>query len=181
MTRNHQNEKERTEKRVLNWRLFYQRLLKIDTGWSSTPNESTRQTNLNRHISKASLSGKCIKMCKLMLKDDVKAGPLDLSFWSFLTFLHHGIEKVERHRLWQFYKKIQRKSWSNVPPKLLACVRFLHKVVHKIGCLRKYNRAREIEFNFLPFWLSLWNLAHLFIVLTAAKFCLRFFNFCLGT
>ena len=30
-----------------------------------------------------------------------KAGPppLDLSFWSFLTFLHHGIEKVERHLL----------------------------------------------------------------------------------
>ena len=29
-----------------------------------------------------------------------KAGPpLDLSFWSFLTFLHHGIEDVERHLL----------------------------------------------------------------------------------
>ena len=29
-----------------------------------------------------------------------KAGPpLDLSFWSFLTFLHHGIEEVERHFL----------------------------------------------------------------------------------
>ena len=31
----------------------------------------------------------------------VKAGPppFDLSFWSFLTFLHHGIEEVERHLL----------------------------------------------------------------------------------
>ena len=30
----------------------------------------------------------------------LKAGPpLDLSFWSFLTFLHHGIEEVERHLL----------------------------------------------------------------------------------
>ena len=28
-----------------------------------------------------------------------KAGPLDLSFWSFLTFLHHGIEEIERHLL----------------------------------------------------------------------------------
>ena len=25
--------------------------------------------------------------------------PLDLGFWSFLTFLHHGIEDVERHLL----------------------------------------------------------------------------------
>ena len=45
-------------------------------------------------------------------------------------------------------KKIQRKSWSNGQPKLLACIGFLYKVVHKIGHLRKFNRAREIEFNF---------------------------------
>ena len=25
--------------------------------------------------------------------------PLDLGFWSFLTFLHRGIEEVERHLL----------------------------------------------------------------------------------
>ena len=32
--------------------------------------------------------------------DKLKAGPpLDLSFWSSLTFLHHGIEEVERHLL----------------------------------------------------------------------------------
>ena len=29
----------------------------------------------------------------------VEGPPLDLSFWSFLTFLHHGIEEVERHLL----------------------------------------------------------------------------------
>ena len=29
----------------------------------------------------------------------LRQDPLDLSFWSFLTFLHHGIEKVERHLL----------------------------------------------------------------------------------
>ena len=83
----------------------------------------------------------------------LKAGPpLDLSFWSFLTFLHHVIEKVEGHLLWKFYKKIRRKSWSNVPPKLVACIGFLYKGVHKIGRLRKFNRSREIEFNFLTAW-----------------------------
>ena len=57
----------------------------------------------------------------------LRQDPLDLSFWSFLTFLHHGIEEVETHLLWKFHKKIQRKSWSNVPPKLLA-LRFLYKL-----------------------------------------------------
>ena len=78
--------------------------------------------------------------------DTFKAGPppLDLTFWSFLTFLHHGIEKIERLLLWKFYKKIRRKSWSNVLPKLVACIGFLYKVVHKIGCLRKFDRSRGI-------------------------------------
>ena len=78
--------------------------------------------------------------------------PLDLSFWSFLTFLTHGIEKIERHLLWKLHKKIQRKRWSNMPPKLLACIRLLYKVVDKIGRLWKFNRAREIEFNFFIAW-----------------------------
>ena len=85
-------------------------------------------------------------------RKQLRQDPLDLSFWSFLTFLHHGIEEVERHLLWKFYKKIRRKSWSNVPPKLLACIGFLYKVVHKIGRLRKFNRSREIEFNFFTAW-----------------------------
>ena len=29
----------------------------------------------------------------------LRQDPLDLSFWSFLTFLHHGIEEVETHLL----------------------------------------------------------------------------------
>ena len=79
----------------------------------------------------------------------IEKPPLDLSFWSFSTLLHHGIEEVERHLLWKFYNKLRRKSWSNVPPKVLACIGFLYKVVHQIGRLWKFNRSREIEFNFL--------------------------------
>ena len=119
----------------------------------------------------------CIALKNRLLRQD----HLDLSFWSFLTFLHHGIEEVERHLLWKFHKIIQWKSWSNVPPKLLACIRFLYKVVHKNGRLRKFNRAREIEFNFFITRTILWNLAHLFIMFMASKHCLRFFKFCLGT
>ena len=52
----------------------------------------------------------------------IKAGPPWFEFLVIFTFLHHGIEKVERHRLWKFHKKIQRKIRSNVPPKLLTCI-----------------------------------------------------------
>ena len=111
----------------------------------------------------------------------LRQDPLWFEFWSFLTFLHHGIEYVERHFLWKFHKKIQRKSWSNALPKLLACIRFLYKVVHKIGPLRKFNRAREIEFSFLPFRLPSWISAYRFMMIKATQGCLRFFNLCLGT
>ena len=36
-----------------------------------------------------------------------------------------------------------------VIPKLLDCIGFLYKVEHKIGRLRKFNCAHEVEFNFL--------------------------------
>ena len=88
----------------------------------------------------------------------IKAGPLpplDLSFWSFLTFLHHGKEKVEGILCENWTQKIPRKSWSNVPPKLFACIiyyGFYTKLYTKIGRLRKFNRSREIEFNCFTAW-----------------------------
>ena len=48
--------------------------------------------------------------------------------------------------------KNSKENWSNVPPKLLSCIGFLYKVVHKIGRLRKFNRSREIDFTFLTAW-----------------------------
>ena len=122
-----------------------------------------------------------LKILVWIIGDVIKAGPLDLSFWSFLSFLHYGIEDVERHLLWKFHNKIQRKSWSNVPPKLLACIRFLYKVVHKNGRLRKFNRAREIEFNFFIAWTIFMKRGTLVHHVHGYKLCLRFFNFCLGT
>ena len=48
--------------------------------------------------------------------------------------------------------KIQRKSWSNVPPRLLVCTvdRISYKVVHKIGRLNP--KVRKIKINFLTAW-----------------------------
>ena len=34
----------------------------------------------------------------------------------------------------------------------LACIGFLYKIALKIGRLRKFNRAREIELNRLTAW-----------------------------
>ena len=107
--------------------------------------------------------------------------PLDLSFWTFLTFLHYSREEVEAHLWWKFHKKIQRKSWSNVQPKLLACIGFLYKVVHKNGRLRKFDRAREIEFTFFTLRTISMKLGTLVHHVPGYKICLNFFNFCLCT
>ena len=70
-------------------------------------------------------------------------------------FLHYRIEEVERHLLWKFHKKNQRKSWSNVPPKLLACIRFHTKLYTKSAvsessiALGRLNLAGPPWFEFL--------------------------------
>ena len=38
-----------------------------------------------------------------------KAGPPWFEFLVILTFLHHGIEQIERHLLWNFHKKVKGK------------------------------------------------------------------------
>ena len=78
--------------------------------------------------------------------------PLDLSFWSFLTFLHNGIQKVERHFLWKFHKKNSKEKLVKCATEVARLHRVSYKVVHKIGRLRKFNHAREIEFNFFTAW-----------------------------
>ena len=76
---------------------------------------------------------------------------------------------------------MQRESWSNVPPKLLTYIRFLYKVVHKNGRLRKFNRSREIEFNFLTAWTIFMKLGTLVHHVHGYKFLPQIFYFCLGT
>ena len=79
--------------------------------------------------------------------------PLIWVFGHSWRFLHHGIEEVETHLLWEFHENIQRKSWSNVSPKLHACIGFVYKVVHKNGRLRKFNRICQIEFKVAQNWI----------------------------
>ena len=40
-----------------------------------------------------------VRGAKYISKLDLRQDPLDLSFWPFLTFLHNGIEELERHLL----------------------------------------------------------------------------------
>ena len=82
---------------------------------------------------------------------DIKAGlPPLIGGFGHLTFLHLGIEEVERQVLLKFHKKIQREGWSNMSPKLLAFIRLYTKLYTKTAVSEsiKFNRAREIEFNF---------------------------------
>ena len=98
-------------------------------------------------------------------------------FWLFSTIVYN----VERHLLWKCHKQIQRKSWSNVPPKLLTCIWFLSKLYTKSAVSENSIVLGRLNLTFLSLGLSLWNLARLFIMFMATKYCLRFFNFCLGT
>ena len=107
--------------------------------------------------------------------------PLIWVFGNFRLFLHHGIEKVERHLLWKFHKKIQRKNWSNVPPKFLACLRFLHKVVHKTFVSENSIAPRRLNLIF-------YRLDYLYETWHTCSSCSwlqnnasNYFNFCLGT
>ena len=65
-----------------------------------------------------------------LMCDSALAGlpPPSFEFLVILTFLHHGIEKVEGHLVWELHTKIQRKMLSklniNVPPKLFACTMY---------------------------------------------------------
>ena len=75
---------------------------------------------------------------------------------------------------WNCTKKIQRKSWSNAPPKLLACIGFLYKVVDKNDRLRKFNRACKIELNFLTAYTISMKLGTLVHHVLGYATCLRF-------
>ena len=108
--------------------------------------------------------------------DAVTDWPLRLS-----TFLHHGIEEVERHFLRKLHKRIRRKSWSKALPKLLAGSRFLYKVVCKIDPLRKFNRAREIEFTFFIAWTIFMKFGTPVQYVHGYKRGAEIFYFCLGT
>ena len=100
-------------------------------------------------------------------------------FEFLVIFYFFGTDKVEGHFVWKFHK--QRKSWPNVPPKLFAYIRFLYKVVHKIGRLQKFNRAREIEFNFFIAWTIFMKLGTCSSCLWLQNVASDFFIFGFGT
>ena len=66
-----------------------------------------------------------------------KAGPFDLSFWSFLTFLHHAIEKVGRHLLWKLHKK-------NSKEKLVKCATEVARL-YSVSIEKLYTKSAVSE------------------------------------
>ena len=116
-----------------------------------------------------------------LLKESLRQDPLDLSFWSFLTFLHHGIEEGERHHLWKFHKKFKGKVGQMCHQSCSLALGFYTKLFTKSAVSESSIALGRLNLTFLSLGLSLWNLAHLFIMFMATKRCLRFFNFCLGT
>ena len=108
---------------------------------------------------------------------DLRQDSLYLSFWSFSTFFAPWYRRSRE-------ASSVKISQKNSKEKLVKCateVARLHKVsiqsCTQIGRLRKFNCAREIEFKLR---LSLWNLAHLFIMFMATKVASDFLIFAWG-
>ena len=75
---------------------------------------------------------------------------------------------------------MQRKSWSNVPPKVHARLHKVSKLYTKSAISESSIALGRLNLTFLSLGLSLWNLAHLFIMFMATKLASDFFNFALG-
>ena len=58
-------------------------------------------------------------------------------------------------------KKIQRKSWSNLPPKLLARISFLYKVIHKTAVSESSIVLARLNLTFFTAWIILIKLSTL--------------------
>ena len=79
-----------------------------------------------------------------------------------------------------FYTMVQKsQKWPKTQIKGGGgpALRFLYKVVQKIGRLQKFNRAHEIKFNFLTAWTIFMKLGTPAHHGSGYKNCLRFFNF----
>ena len=73
------------------------------------------------------------------------------------------------------------KSWSNVPPKSLACIEFLYKVGNKTGRLWYFTHSRGIEFNSFTAWTISMKFSTFVQHVPGYKRCLRFCNVSPGT
>ena len=65
-----------------------------------------------------------------------------ITFCLFLKFL------LNRIFWWKPCEKIQRRSWYKMPSKLLGCIGFLYKVVHKTGRFSVFISTFSFPFNF---------------------------------
>ena len=91
-----QKKKKKKKKKKKHVPFFYPRALFVPLFLDFFQFTSTcRQTLVFSFVSVSGLT----YVFMMFYKDDLREEPLGLSFWSFLTFLHHGIEEVERHLL----------------------------------------------------------------------------------
>ena len=102
---------------------------------------------------------------------------LSLSLSLFLSHTKKHAHKHTQERGPDKHVLASLQSFLNIS--INQSIRFLYKVVHKIGRLRKFNRARVIEFNFFNAWTIFIKLGTLVHHVHGYKNCLRLFNFCL--
>ena len=105
----------------------------------------------------------------------LRQDPFDLSFRSLLTFVHHGVEEVETHLLRKVKKQFEGKVGQMCHRSCSLAWGFYTKLYTKSAVSESSIALGRLKLLFLPLRLSLWHLAHLFIMFMATKPWLRFF------
>ena len=74
----------------------------------------------------------------------VRQDSLDLSFLSLFLLFCTWYRRSREVSCVKTDKNFQWKTWSDVPPKLLTCIRFLHRVVQKMAALKVQYPSWEL-------------------------------------
>ena len=117
----------------------------------------------------------------LISPSSLRQDPLDLSFWSFFYFFASWYRRSREASSVKTNKKLGRKSWSMCHRSCSLALGFYTKLYTKSAVSESSITLGRWNLTFLPFGLSLWNLAHLFIMFRHGYNILPFLNFCQGT
>ena len=134
----------------------------------SAPRAGKRLIILSRMVTHAVASMLKTVKCACFA-NKVKAGPPGLEFLVIFDFFAPCYGRRKEAFSVKKSQKNSKEKLAKCATKLLDYIRFLYKVVQKSAVSENSIALGRLNLTFLPLRLSLWNLAHLFIMFMATK------------